>query len=204
LDTGQEFADMVRFMERTGIQPEAIVLQYFGNDIQGASSKHGLQFKGFAAYDGLPSGTERLLRGSYLLNYFYWLVPRADVSSYLDYLERAYQQPDIMASHLDELRAFKLFADSIQIPLVVVVFPFMQDLELSERVYMQQIREFLKQAEISFIDVSTLIADLSPSQRMVNANDGHASTIVNERVGEAIFEHLSSAFFSATHVPDIP
>lgn len=204
MDTRQEYADMVSFIEKTGIEPEAIVLQYFGNDIDGSAARSGLRFQGFGPYEGVSSTVTRLVRSSYLFNYLYWLVPRGDVSSYLDYIENAYQQPDIMALHLEDLRAFKALADSNQIPLVVALFPFMQDLELSERVYMERMREFLDAEEMAYIDVSLLIADLSPSERMVNANDGHASALVNKMVGEAISEHLSSASSSSTHIPDRP
>ncbi|MCF8258642.1 MAG: SGNH/GDSL hydrolase family protein [Flavobacteriales bacterium] len=193
MDTGQEYADMVKFIEQTGVEPETIVLQYFGNDIDGSAAKAGLHFQGFGPYDGVNSTVTRLVRGSYLLNYLYWIMPRGDVSSYLSYIENAYQQPDIMELHKQDLRAFKAFAHTHRLPLVVVLFPFMQDLELSEKVYMERIREFLDDEDVRYIDVSLLTGDLSPSERMVNANDGHASALVNRRVGQAIFENLSSA-----------
>ncbi len=191
-DTKSEYESMLKFIKLSDIQPGFIVLQYYGNDIDHIAQKHGLKGgEGFSPYAHMNFITLQFVSGSYLINFLYWLFPGQDVGGYLTYLEKAYSNDEIFNEHMLEFRSFIDFANSRQIPLLVVIFPFMQEIDFSKKLYIDRISRFLAANGVNYIDVSPLIKELPVSDRVINVNDGHPSLKVHRLVGNELSRHIS-------------
>lgn len=191
LDTRSEYDVMKHFLYATRIKPDIIVLQYCGNDIEGAAARQGWLFDGFKPPDDMNKFILFLGSGSYLFNYLYFLFPREYLgSSYIAFLRHAYQNDDILSHHKNDLRLFIDYAGQNSIKLIAVVFPFLADIEMSNAMYVNDIVEFFEANNVTTINVSRLAKDIPVTARMVNINDSHASKILNRMVAQAILNKL--------------
>ena len=172
-------------LSNSPVEPSLLILQYYGNDIEKAGIDHGIVFEGFAPYDTLSNPMKALVGGSYLINYLYWRLPQGDTSSYRDFLEQTYQDPEVMATHFQDLRKFADYSRECGVPLLVVMFPFLWNLEDSQ-VYTIQVADFFNSVEVPVVNVGELVEDMPLTERMVNSNDAHASEDVHARVAETI------------------
>lgn len=189
IDTEQEFRYMEDFIRNSSVKPDNIFLQYYGNDIDIAAINNQVNLKGFfSPYSDLPAFLSPVIRSSYFLDYFYWLFPRNDSLNYWEFLEDAYSSEKALQDHYSDLTKFIDFANDHAAELVIILFPFLQDLESSEELYMGKIRAFFESNDVKILDVSALVKGLPVSKRLVNNNDGHASELVNRLVANEILK----------------
>lgn len=186
-----EFNLMQDFFYKTRIKPQIIVLQYWGNDIEYVAEGNGIKFDGFKP----PANMNKFLifigSGSYLFNYLYWLFPREYLGEpYLTFLYRAFKDENILSKHKEDLKLFIDYARMNSIKLIVVVFPFLTDTEISDNLYGNNIVSFFRNYNVTVINVSDLVQDIPKSERIVNKNDGHASRKVNRIVAEEILKMI--------------
>ncbi len=187
IDTEQEFRYMEDFIRNSSVKPDNIFLQYYGNDIDIAAINNNVNLKGFFnPYSDLPAFLNPVVRSSYFLDYFYWLFPRTDSVNYWDFLEEAYSSEKTLQDHYNDLTKFIDFANDNAAELVIILFPFLQNLESSDELYMKKIRLFFESKNIKILDVGTLIKDLPLSKTLVNNNDAHPSELVNRLVADEI------------------
>ena len=73
----------------------------------------------------------------------------------------------------------------------VVLFPFSHNIEKTA-VYVKPVVDFFQRNNVPILDVGKLMGDISPNDRVVGRNDGHASALVNQRVGDALFNLVQS------------
>jgi len=189
-DTKDEYNVIMQFMKDSGTKPEMLILQYFGNDIDKVARNNGLQFSGFEAYMDVPSSVKQVVQSSYFLNYMYWVLPHGDANSYIAFMQEAYNNEVVLAKHLDDLNLFINYARQDSIPLLVLVFPFMQDIPFSEELYINKITNYLDQQQVDYIDVSNLVLDLPVTDRVINNNDTHPSELVNQLVADEIEKYI--------------
>lgn len=187
-DTRGEYEAMIAFITASKISPDYLIVQYFGNDIEKVAMKHGLKFDGGNPYRKLNPCLKAIVRSSVLVNYWFWQFAKTDEKAYLDYLKKMYAADAIFDEHYRDVELFIEFAESKDIPLLFVIFPFMQDIALSEQLYIDRLQNLLKLANVSYINVGDLIKALPISDRIINSCDAHASRKVNTLLGEAIFE----------------
>lgn len=191
-DSAKEFAAMNKFINKSGITPKTIVLQYFGNDIDETAFAHGIGFNASKAYSNVPLPLEPFVKGSYFLNFFYWLFPQGDAEPYREFLNKAYKSEDVFSKHLQDLQQFVDYANNHSIRLVVVVFPFLWDTDgSSNELYVNELIDFFNARNIEVVDIYPLLKDIPVMERMINANDGHASVVVNEKVAEEILTYFN-------------
>jgi len=193
-DTKSEYESVLKFIESSGIQPDMIVLQYYVNDIDHIARKHGLKGdgEGFSPYSELNFLTRWFIKGSYFLNYIYWIFPGQEVNGYLDYVEKAYSNELIFTEHMKEFNVFQNYAKSKQIQFLVILFPLMQEIELSKRLYITKVNRYLENQGINSIDLSNIIEQIPIEDRIVNRNDAHPSHEVHRKIGEEIIPSISS------------
>lgn len=190
-DTTLEYMRMMKFLSYTKIKPKTIVLQYYGNDIESAAANNYRM-----AFDitELPIKMNILLRyivpRSYFINYIYWLFPRDYFQPYLHYLQRAYKNKTILNEHKGHLELFINYARQNSINFIVVIFPFLQDIEMSDAMYVDNIVNLFESHNIPTINVSSLVKDVPVKERIVNVNDAHASVKVNKIVADEILKIL--------------
>jgi len=188
VDTKAEYNLMESFIKDSGIEPDYIILQYFGNDIEDVAINNGMNFEGFARYSDLKFGVSNLVESSYLLNYLYWLYPHGDMKPYIEFLQEAYADSTIFRRHLDDIDLFIDFTNERDIPLLVLIYPFLQDTQLSQVMFINRLEQYLNTMNIEYIDASVLVSDLPVSERVINNNDAHPGTLTNKRVAEKILE----------------
>jgi hypothetical protein len=191
LDTNGEFQTMLRFIDQSKIKPHTIVLQYFGNDIEKTAKQKGIIFKGFSSYAEIPGPLLPIVKGSYLFNYLYWYFPKPYEVPYTDFLTAAFNNDEVFAKHVDDLRLFIDYARRNEAKLLVLVFPFMDNLDMSRTMYVDKIINYFKRNSVTVIDVSDAVKQLSLRERIVNFNDGHASAEANGLVAREILKQLS-------------
>jgi hypothetical protein len=192
-DTKSEYESVLKFVESSGVQPDMIVLQYYGNDIDHIASKQGFRGdgEGFSPYSDLNIVTRWIVKGSYLFNYLYWIFPGQEVNGYLDYLKNTYANDLIFLEHMKEFKVIQEYSKVRDIHLLVILFPLMQEIELSKQLYIDKVGQYLNRQGIDFIDISDLIKDIPITDRIVNRNDAHPSLEVHRIVGEELTRYIS-------------
>jgi hypothetical protein len=204
LNLGRLASDTSDELERLQEHPsrvDLLVLQYFGNDIEKAAAAAGVDFSQvFQPYHDVGPVAKAALLRSYLLNYAYWLFPHGDTLAYMDALFGAYRDQAILARHLEDLGRFVAYARERNIPLVVVLFPFLTDLERS-REYVEPVADFLVGRNVPVIDVTDLVSALPARSRIVNSNDAHPSVLVHTLVADALSEHMRSLGWGGLRAP---
>jgi hypothetical protein len=188
IDTRGEYDLMIDFIKKKNIVTRKVILQYYGNDIEMAAVENGLIFNGFEPYSDIPKYLGYLVKGSYLANFIYWTLPKKDTFSYSKFLENAYKDQKIMADHKKDFKRFIDYCNENSIELIVVVFPFMQNLELSDTIFVNEILKYFEENKIKTINVSQLVENIKLSDRVVNNIDGHASKKVNLLVAKEILK----------------
>lgn len=184
-DTKREFNNLLNYP----LTPDVIVLQYYGNDIDPAAVEAGIPWGKFTAYADVGLIGEFIMRGSVLFNYIYWRYPHQDLGNYRKFLIKAYHDPEAMSIHFHDLEKFVNYAKECRVQLLVVLFPFLRDTELSH-VFIDPIGKFFRSQSVPVIDVTSLLPPFVESERVVNMNDAHPSPIVDRRLAEAIWEKL--------------
>ncbi len=182
-DTSDEFR---RLLQHPLTPPDAVVLQYYPNDIEGAAVATGHPLPHFQPYEDIPSVKARfVVRGSYLANFAYWQFQHSDSRAYVEFLEHMLADAEVMARHLHDLEAFCTYATERHTTLVVVLFPILTDLQES-RQFLAPVKALFDRHRVPVVDVTDLVQDLDVGERIVNHLDVHASTLVHRRVAEAL------------------
>lgn len=186
-DTRDEYVRLLKF----GKTPDILILQYFPNDIEKVALAHGLVPQGFRPYSDLPRFIQSLFMRSYLLNYLYWQFPHGNFSPFDVYARTAYGTPAIINDHLSDLTKFIIYAKEHHCRFYVVMFPFSHNIEKTAE-YVKPVVTLFQNNNVPMLDVGKLMVDIEPKDRVVGRNDGHASSIVNQRVGDALFKLVQS------------
>lgn len=190
LDTRGEYNFMIDYIRRSRIVPKKIILQYFGNDIEQAAIDNNMNFKGFTPYSDVPDVLKLLFKGSYIINYIYWMFPKQDEAPYVNSLKSAYNNEDVLSQHKNDLKQFIDYANANSDELIVVIFPFMNNLELSNSLYVNKIVKYFEENNVKTINVSNLVKNMPLRDRIVNLNDAHASIKVNILVAKEILKQI--------------
>ena len=199
-----EYKRLVDFPYR----PDVVILQYFGNDVQdreplfdpNAGSPDWPQIEKTLSASSSQSAAARLAgdtitriagspfiiwcaRALFTCDYLLYSSPPPGASPYLVRLMKEYASPAVWAAHEKDLRQFATYSRERGIPLVVLVFPFLQQLEVS-RYYTQKVSAVFRGQGIAVVDMTDLVSDLSLSDRIVNNTDPHASPLVHRIAAE--------------------
>lgn len=184
-DTKQEYNALLDFTAKSKIKPKMIVLQYFGNDIEGVAYSK-LSKKNNDPYQTLNPVVKLITKGSYLINYLYWLYPHSDYSPYLNFLKKAYSSKEIINEHYADLNKIVDFSKKNRIELKIIIFPFLVDPKMSSIIYEEKIENFFTSKDVEVLNVSHFLNKIDKQLLIVNKNDGHASILVNEIVSKEL------------------
>ena len=191
--SGSNTREHLRRLREFPVRPDVIVLAYFGNDIDDVAEDVGYRQVEVHPYADVPSAARPLVRWSHLLNYVYWLWPHDELNATLDYYNTVWSDERVVQRHLEDLKEFQAFG----VPLVVVVIPYLPNLDWSRKLYVNRVMDHFRTLEIPVLDVSTLVEDLPVFRRVVNAGDPHASAEVNRRIAAAVSQLIPPAETSA-------
>ncbi|HSF20298.1 MAG TPA: SGNH/GDSL hydrolase family protein [Vicinamibacteria bacterium] len=184
--SGSDTRSQLRNLQRYPLQPHLIILQYFGNDIEEVAAEKGLTFDAYPSYDDKSAVTRFFIENSFLVNFLYWSVP-ADPANrrYAEFMEDCYADGPILRRHFRDLAKFIEYASERNVPLLVVIFPFLEEGMGSMNHHVRVVGDFFESSGVPVISVAELIRELRPIDRVVNRQDGHASAEVHERVAQA-------------------
>jgi hypothetical protein len=171
LDEAARYRD---FRRRTGIAPRAVVLQYFGNDLQGRVGDP-------PQWQPWP-GLEWLSRHSEIADVLWtYLESTRSGVPYAEHYFAAYADPAVFAAHRADLLALvgDVHADGAK--LVLLVFPFLDSeamLQRSQDAYVARMRGVFaagcRPGDL-FFDVTPLARGFDDGARVVNKLDSHPS-----------------------------
>jgi hypothetical protein len=191
-DTEDEYQRLLSYP----VKPDILVLQYFGNDIERVAIRTGATHKSLAGpYGDINWLTKWALRHSYFLDFIFWQIPRKDMG-YWEYLEAAYTNREILELHLQDLNKIVVYAQSHNVPLVVIMFPFLKISLDKSKFYIEPVSDFLKRNHIRVEDVSGWVSNVRVDKRMVNKTDGHPSVLVHEIIADHLFAIINDLSLS--------
>ena len=184
--SGSDTRSQLRNLQAYPLEPDLVILQYFGNDIEGVAADYGLTFDAYPSYYDKSAVTRFFIENSFLVNFLYWSVP-ADPANrrYAEFMEECYAEGPVLSQHLRDLAKFVEYVSGRNVPLLVVIFPFLEEGMDSMDRNVRVVRDFFESNGVPVISVADLIRELSPNERVVNRQDGHASVEVHERVAAA-------------------
>ena len=143
----------------SGIELNMNKLRDILNDIEGASKENGQSVKGSSLYKDLNGLSEFMIRNSFILNFIYWLIPRGNHSTYIEFLSSAYNNQDILDIHLSDLDNILNYCKSNEITPYLIIIPFLNDLDLSHKL-LTPIETHLIEREIRFINLVDILKDI--------------------------------------------
>jgi hypothetical protein len=181
-DSGDEAQRLVAYP----VKPDAIVLQYFPNDIERVAQESGLTITGGKPFDDISGITAQLVRRFYLPNFIYWQLPHAQFSSFDQFVTAAYSDSTVLKKHFDDLSKIVAYGDSTGAEVYAVFVPFLFQLDKSAG-YTRQVEEFLTQNGVKVVTLNEEIAKIAEKDRIVGRNDGHASAVVNAAIAERLY-----------------
>lgn len=184
-DTRDEFKRLQKFPVQ---KADAIVLEYFPNDIAMAAADAKLSLAEFKPYDDIKNPLLGMMTMRfYFPNYIYWQFPHLPPASITNYVQTAYSDTTILNPHLRDLKQIVDYAKAQNSKLYVVMIPFLANLEKSND-YTKPVEAFLKQNNVPIIKLGDHLSDIDAPKRIVGKNDGHASAVVNHRIADLLYE----------------
>ncbi len=191
-NTPQEFDILGRYPHR----PDAVLLSYFLNDIESAAEKLALT-RVFKAKE--PEGAlKALVDRSSFANFLYWRLSlwlaATPYDHFRGYLPSLFDHPEVWRLHEAELGRFAAYARERKIPLHVVVFPNLLDVEGS-RPMTRKVADAFRERDIPVLDLSDILAGREPSGLIVAPADAHPNAAVHREVGNLLYDR----FFKAPH-----
>ncbi len=193
-DTRLEFDIFQKFIDKSEIKPDHLVLQFFVNDMDKFISTSD---RCSQKENPISSWKKHLIDGSYLINYLHSIYPSASTKllpkecDYLENLKIAYKTDSIWSKEVKQLDKFKSYCSQNNISLTMVFFPFMEDLNLAKKLNIEKrIKNYCTSNQINFINVTSYIKNLSRQKRQVSIVDSHASAEVHKIVGKVLSEKI--------------
>jgi hypothetical protein len=190
-NTAQEFAAL----RHHPVVPNAVVLSYCINDIEGAAQRVWKQ--PLVRLIEPPDWRIRpLVDYSHLANFCYWRLWRFRNSNemattYHRYLKAAYDDERVWSEHAQEIRRIVDYAKNNEIHLVVVVFPTLADIAWSQT-FTDKVVYLLRRDGIPVVDLSATLSGRNPHELVVNNMDAHASVRLNAEVAALLLPYLGA------------
>ena len=173
--------------------PEILIYQYFGNDIIDDARKVGKVLPPIRGYQDLNKFQKNLAKSSYLLNFLYWFFPKNYLDEYFNYLKEAYRDKEIVNAHLQSLSKFLNYCKNKNTKVLFLIIPYLNDIHLSEKLYLTTIKNHLKSLgipEAKIIDLSSYIKKIPIHERVVNSNDPHANENIHRIIADLIITRM--------------
>lgn len=177
-----QFAEIRRLADSGEFNHVGIVaLQYFLNDIE---------------TDDLtkPGSAPTLTRKSYLADRLYWTLRNATDSDGILYRDAAlarYENSSAWQTHSEDLRQLCNLLSAKKIPMLVVIFPFLEsDVAVSQPAVNKVSRFFFEQHIAAVVDASDIVASIPVQRRIASYMDGHPSAELHRRIAERLEEEI--------------
>ncbi|MGH7818136.1 MAG: hypothetical protein ACREQ9_00010, partial [Candidatus Binatia bacterium] len=184
-DTRRELSELERFP----YPADLVVLGYVGNDVSGAAAELG-RLPSVPEYGGLDGTSRAIVSRSYALDFIYWLLPARDGGWYARALRSLYEDPAVFGAHAEDLRKLVERIRERRARLVVVLFPFLEDVGASE-FFVEPVERFFRGQAVPVLSVAELVAGRRSDELIVNRSDTHPSELVHRLIADALHELLA-------------
>jgi hypothetical protein len=190
--TLDELARYRDFRRRTGVRPRVVVLQYFGNDLQGRVPDP-------PQWQPWP-GLEAASRHSELADVLWtWLESRNEGAPYAEHYFSAYADPAVFAAHRADLRTLDAAIHADGARWVLLVFPFLDSeamIARSRGAYVDRLREVFRadcRPGDAFVDATPFARRFDDAARVVNKLDSHPSPALHALVAAQLRPVIAAA-----------
>ena len=187
--SGSDTRDEAQRLAAYPVKPDVVILQYFPNDIERAGREGGLSLRGSEPYADLSGPLATLVKRFYLPNFIYWQLPHTSFSTFETFVQSAYGDSTILATHLADIQKIVSYADSNQAELYAVFVPFLFQLEQSAG-YTKPVEDYLTTRNAKVITLTKGIAAIPEKERIVGKADGHAGAAVNRLMAEEVHKAM--------------
>jgi GDSL-like Lipase/Acylhydrolase family len=188
--SGSDTRDEFKRLQKFGIKPDVLVLQYFLNDVANAAKDANLSLAEMQPYNDLKNpALGSLVMRFYFPNFIYWQFPHTPPASIVDFVQKSYSDTTILNPHLRDLKQFIDYAKANNTKLYVVMIPFLQNLDNSNR-YTKPVEDFFRQNNVPMVRVSEFVGQIPAKERNVGKNDSHASASVNALISTHLYDLL--------------
>jgi lysophospholipase L1-like esterase len=194
-DTRLEFHVFKKFIDKSDIKPNHIVLQFFVNDMDKFFPKNKTCVQEHTA---LPIWKKTIIEGSYLANYIYSIYPPNTYKplpkecQYTEILKKVFENNTLWGKEEKQLDKFKNYCSEQNIKMTLVFFPFMEDLNLAKKIGIEKrVIKYCKKNKIKLFNVTNFIKNISRKERQVSSMDSHASAKVHEITGKNLAKHIN-------------
>lgn len=182
------------FLERLPTKPDVLVLQYFGNDIEGAAVRRGRMTAQQAVEEtARPQLSEGLLfvlnRSAFWRTLIDPLRFRDPGGAYKRYFLETYNDDHVWKDHIKDLGRITQYCRIPNCKLLVVVFPYLEDdasALLLNRAYVPKVIAYFKQTGADVLDVRPIAGRLDFEERVASRANTHPSPRLHKMVGAAI------------------
>ncbi len=188
--SGADSGDEASRLETYPLKPDAIVLQYFPNDIEKVAQAGGIPLTGTQPYDDLGRLGTHLVRRFYLPNFIYWQLPHTQFSTFESFISQAYTDSTVLSLHLADMDRMIACRDSAGADMYAVFIPFLMQLDKSAG-YTKIVEDYLRSKGVTVLTFTDEIAAIPEKDRIVGKNDGHASAAVNQVIADALYRAFS-------------
>lgn len=188
---GTATPEQLDILKNLPVQPDAVVLQYFLNDINYAGLKLGLLPS--------PNPNPEWVNQTGLGNFIYWhfVVPaNSDDDLYDKWWEwsyNAYDNEGIWNVHRQEIEGFIDYVESINARLIVVIFPNLVDIVRSVPYVDRVAQVFEKRGHTDVLRLFDAAAEWPYDDLMVSNRDSHPSVNFHHYVAEQLYEEFFAA-----------
>ena len=179
----------LRALKAYPLRPDAIVLQYYINDIRSAARKH--RAKPMAHLRRPRGSLGAVVETSSFVNFVYWRLYRLRIKgsarTFWEGIRQHYEDKRIWSEHVRELEDFVRYARQLEADLVVVLFPFLPRVEETAPITAKVAGAF-EAMGVEVLDLAPVFAGRSPSDLIVHSMDAHPNARVHREVAELLWK----------------
>lgn len=188
---GSDTRDENKRLREFPYKPDVLVLSWYPNDIELDGELGGLRLQHARSYHDVWGPLRYFARRSFLWNYLYWRFPHPDeLSDYFGYIQQCFTSLKVRTTHLREIDRLVAYGDSLQIPMVAVVFPFLEN-AAGSAFATEEIEGRFEQKGIPVVSVRQMLMGEPAIDYIVNQNDPHPNERLHARVADSLYAVLN-------------
>jgi len=190
--SGMDSKEELTSLKTYPFRGDYIIFQYYINDLDGSMKAFNISFPDppEAKYETNPFVTATAIGNQLFFKYAHLFYVQ---EGYSDVMKAAYDNQEVLDDHYKDLAKVSHFADSTGAKLIVLIYPELTDLELSNNIYVSRIVGFFQDKAYAVIDVSDLVKQMPVKERVVSMIDAHGSEKVHLIVANKLFEVINES-----------
>ena len=187
---GSDVLDAYQRLEAFPYEPDFLIFSYYLNDIDLDAERAGLEIARARSYDDVFLPFRFFVRRSYLLNNLYWRFPHGgEMADYEQFVKQCYTDSTVMDIHTAHLDSIVYFAQDRGIPMLAMVWPFLDRVEWSEFAT-TPILEHFEERGVYTMDIREMLLGREVKELVVNNNDAHPSAALHVEIADSLYEML--------------